>query len=301
MAIGALVLTMALLRGNAWWNEVDLHFKNNRLYKPSTVPVKVAMRGTERILTLRLQNPEEGWRDNSPLVADHGKLMHLFLIAEPGMQAFAHLHPLQSEPNVFEAPLPPCPPGEYTVYADVTHETGLEQTYVGKALIPTAPAEARRRDPDDSWWSGASAGASARDADLSGAGKMHCLNPLEAAAGQELTLRFDAVGLDGKPLPLEPYLGMWSHAVVRSRDGTVFTHLHPAGTISLTSQELFARRERGESLRKPIDVECGRPERELTFPYAFPKPGEYRVWVQVRSNGEVLTGSFDFHVLPRQS
>jgi hypothetical protein len=111
-------------------------------------------------------------------------------------------------------------------------------------------------------------------------------------------LRFEALGSDGKPLPLEPYLGMWSHAVIRSRDGTVFTHIHPAGTISLASQELFARRERGESLRAPIDVVCGRPERELTFPYAFPTPGEYRAWVQVRCNGEVLTGEFDFHVSP---
>ena len=109
-------------------------------------------------------------------------------------------------------------------------------------------------------------------------------------------LRFDALGPDGAPAPIEPYMGMWSHAAVRASDGSVFTHLHPSGTISMTAQELFARRERGEDLRKPIDVVCGRPERELVFPYMFPKAGKYRMWVQVKSGGEVVTAAFDVSV-----
>jgi hypothetical protein len=120
-------------------------------------------------------------------------------------------------------------------------------------------------------------------------------------ARKDLMLRFDVLGPDGKPAPLEPYLGMWSHAVVRAADGSVFTHLHPSGTISMTAQELFARRERGEDLRKPIDVVCGRPERELIFPYLFPKPGKYRMWVQVRSGGQILTAPFDFEILPEKT
>ena len=95
-------------------------------------------------------------------------------------------------------------------------------------------------------------------------------------------------------------MGMWSHAAVRADDGTVFTHIHPSGTISMTAQELFARREKGEDLKKPIDVMCGRPERELVFPYSFPKPGNYRMWVQAKSGGKVVTKAFDFLVVPRK-
>ena len=69
----------------------------------------------------------------------------------------------------------------------------------------------------------------------------------------------------------------------------------------MTAQELFGRRERGEDLRKPIDVLCGRPERELVFPYMFPKPGKYRMWVQVKVTGEIVTKVFDFDVRPSKA
>ena len=62
----------------------------------------------------------------------------------------------------------------------------------------------------------------------------------------------------------------------------------------MTSQQLFAKRERERS-NKPFEVVCGLPTRTdlIVFPYEFPKPGAYRVWVQVKINGQVVTGFFD--------
>ena len=32
---------------------------------------------------------------------------------------------------------------------------------------------------------------------------------------------------------------------------------------------------------------------DVSFPYAFPKSGPYRIWVQTKSEGRILTGVFD--------
>jgi hypothetical protein len=100
-------------------------------------------------------------------------------------------------------------------------------------------------------------------------------------------------------------MSMLSHAIVRRDDGSVFTHLHPAGSISVASQQVFLLRA-GEKPPRRITPEmmeqfCQPPSPELrrlpiAFPYEFPKPGRYRIWVQVKISGVVRTGVFDVDV-----
>jgi hypothetical protein len=117
-------------------------------------------------------------------------------------------------------------------------------------------------------------------------------------------LHFALHDMSGSPIPVEPYLGMAGHAIVMRRDGSVFVHLHPGGTGSMATAAAFALRDRGDttadgllrldSMRMTSEV----PQRlsEIAFPYAFPRAGAYRVWVQLRVRGGVRTAAFDVDV-----
>jgi hypothetical protein len=128
-------------------------------------------------------------------------------------------------------------------------------------------------------------------------------------AGVPAPLRFAVVDSAGSPVALEPYMGMAAHAIVVREDGGVFIHLHPMGTISAASQLTFELRTAGDSLsgtlaRRLAEADAQRTAHGLhtptsgvlSFPYAFPSEGRYRVWVQVKRDGRVLTGAFEAEV-----
>jgi hypothetical protein len=124
---------------------------------------------------------------------------------------------------------------------------------------------------------------------------------------QDARLVFAVSTPRGAAATLEPYMGMAGHLVLTRDDGAVFIHLHPAGTISLAAQETFELRQPGDTVPGALAkrlTERDRHQNEprhtiaspagaLSFPYAFPEPGNYRLWVQVKRNGRILTGVFD--------
>jgi hypothetical protein len=292
----AALFALALWGGRNWWNSVDGEARQG-IFKPFQVQTSVVPVDGRPALALRIQ--DERRADFSPLMPDHGKLMHLFLIREPRLDAFAHLHPVMKDPDHFLAALPQLPAGTYRVYADVIHESGFPQTLVDTVKIP-AGTGGPPQDPDDSWRASTPLERAAAVSDLEDGGSMVWQRgPL--VAGREAELRFEVRGPDGRPAPLEPYMGMMSHAVIvrdnRKDDGQVFVHLHPMGTVSMAAQQVFAKLEKKEEGKAvPVTMPAMNAGNTISFPYEFPRPGRYRLWVQVKTGGKVQTGVFDAEV-----
>ena len=306
MAGGAVVLVIALWGGRAWWNSEDANYGRN-MFKPLHAATRVYADGGARVLRFTID--DSAWLDRrwTPLIPDHGKLMHLFLIRDDAA-AFAHLHPVAKDSISFHATLPPLPPGRYRVYADVVHESGFAQTLVDTVAI-AAPATAwRPSDPDDAWWESRQPATVSQPQDTLADGSIMRWDSQPLLAGQDVELLFAVVGRDGRAVALEPYMGMASHAVIATPDGSVFVHLHPLGTIATASQLVFQLRQPGDTTPGTLGQRITTFEDTathaamagmapaLTFPYSFPRPGRYRMWVQVRRGGRILTGAFDLTV-----
>jgi hypothetical protein len=304
IAVTGILAALVLWGGNRWWAAEASGYSRSVLYRPFAAVASVGRQGDRRTLTLSVR--DERW--SGPVVAqsrynalmpDHGKLMHLFMVREPGLDALAHLHPIArtAAGRDFDTDLPPLPAGRYRVYGDIVHESGYAQTLVSSVdLAGDGAATAAPTDPDDSSFTGAGQPEAATAACDLGDGSRIVWErgPAPMSAGVERDLRFFVKDAAGADLPVEPYMGMAAHLMVASRDGSVFAHLHPSGSISMAAMQRFS----GETGADPHAGHMMPLEGRVAIPYAFPKAGAYRLFVQVKRGGKVMTGAFDVDARP---
>ena len=296
------ILGLVLFGGAKWWNAEDSAYRRNMYGSPAADAVFDVSDG-HRTLRLTVHDTAAFNAINSPVVPDHGKMMHLFLVSEPGMEQFAHLHPSQSDSLVFVSEVPSLPAGKYRVFGDITMENGLSLTVTNSLTLPDAKGAIAPSDTDDVVTSASPepiAGGAKQS--LDGGYSIEWTGDSVLAWGHPVELKFAIRDPSGGIASLDPYLGMAAHAVVIRDDASVFIHLHPMGTVSMAGQEVFKARDRGDTTLRgrvrsdalPAMPMTGmRMSGDLTFPYEFPKPGRYRIWVQAKPAGKVLTGIFD--------
>ena len=312
-AVTAVVLAALLFGGWTWWNGVDGGYAR-RIFRPLEAVASVRASEAGRVLRLSITDPRWSRRELSPFVPDHGKLVHLFLIGAPAMDALAHLHPTMIDSATFDAPLGDVPPGRYRFYADVVHESGYAQTLSGETDVTAGAAGDRLADADDALWLGPPAeGDSASLGDGIG---IVWDRPDTLSAGADALLTFRVTSRDGAAVELEPYLGMPAHALVSRDDGSVFVHLHAGGSFATASRDVLEAIQRGDTLPSVRPGASPRPVvmrhdtmpghlaprwrgDSLSFPFAFPAGGAYRIWVQVKHRGIVRTAAFDAVVPPK--
>jgi hypothetical protein len=348
--LGAAVVVFGVLySGNSWWNSEASYTARKMIYKPPPLDVSLEPGGK---LLLKMGNSE--WHRTQPetvmtaLMPDHGHLMHLFLIREPGMDRFYHLHPqiVPLEPGLhphrepsFEMKLPTIPAGRYQVFADVVRVSGFPDTMVAEIDLPDIPGVALTGDNSAAVSSPLSAdgarannsGDSNHTSGANGLAEKASITPDGATAtlpdGYKMIwergtapftanhfvwLRIRLETPDGKPVSdSEPYMGMAGHAEIVNSDRSVFAHIHPDGSVAMAALELTqknpatgnantnsqARTNAGGEMGA-MDMSMMPRSAEVSFPYGFPKPGKYRLFVQMKRGGTIETGVFDTQVNP---
>jgi hypothetical protein len=206
--------------------------------------------------------------------------MHLFLVRWPAMDRIAHLHPEQTATGFFETRLPSLPSGTYRVYGDIVHDSGFAETAVGDVTLPDVDGKPVSGDDAE--------GPTVFDSGYRMAWVHDESKPV--AAKQVALFSFEITGPDGKPVnDLEPYMGMGGHAEFIKEDGSVFAHVHPTGSVPMASVAVAspaAMIAMHETSIGPV----------VSFPYGVPTPGRYKIFVQLKRAGKVVTGAFDVTV-----
>jgi len=303
MSIAAVLVVTILALGNWWWNAQAADLKHTMLY--SAPPLEVHFQGNQ--LTLKMdenfwhQTRKDQW--SMSLIPDHGHLMHLFLLRVPAMDRFYHLHPEQISAGVFSAKLPAVPSGNYKVFADIVRGTGFPETMVSEINLPDVAGEPFSGDDSGANAPAFAPGQVATASPLADGGRMIWEQDGTALkAGQVGWFRFRLEDAQHKPADdLEPYMGMAGHAEFVRSDMSVFAHIHPAGSVPMVSL-MIAQKDSVVMDHRALDHSAmdhdasQKLPAEVSFPYGFPQPGDYRLFVQVKRRGVVETGVFDAHV-----
>jgi len=271
-----------ILLGNSWWGAEASNY-GRYVYKPLEGTAALGENGR---LSLTLHDP--GWiasRRLDDFVPDHDHLMHLFVVS-PTLDRFWHLHPEETGTGRFEQRLPDMPSGHYEMFADLVHATGVSETVVTQLDAPEL-----------------------RGSSLVGDDSAFQLDPTTTILWEKgkqplmpkrLTMfTFHVIDVLGQPATdLELYMGMPGHAIFVRRDRRVFAHVHPSGSAPMAALAI------GQRGLAPAGASSGEAHAHhpaalpatVSFPYGFPEPGDYRIFVQVKRSGRIVTGAFDAHV-----
>ena len=306
MAITGVVVAGILYLGRAWWGaEASTHEGYVNYGKPPAAETKLE---NGNRLVIRAKGQDAEWSNYvrmEEVIPDHNHLMHLFLFSTPGMGRMWHLHPERIAGGAFAEELPAMPAGRYQIFADIVDKDGLPWTLVGNVELPQINGAVLAGD--DSAWSGTGVRKQAEDSNVSplaDGGRMiwrRASEPLKA--NTPMNFRFSVEDKDGKPAKdIEPYMGMAGHAEFVSADLSVFAHVHPAGSVPMAALEMVRTGPAGASGELQVGMPMVMPKpnvplsSEISFPYGFPRSGEYRIFVQIKCGGQVETGVFDAHV-----
>ncbi|WP_229928378.1 FixH family protein [Kitasatospora xanthocidica] len=186
------------------------------------------------------------------------KKLHFYAI-RADLTGFQHLHPEMADDGTWTADLAALTPGAWRLYADFVPDTGPHAPELVLSRTVTVPGQ------DAPVPLPAPAGSTTVD------GYTVELTARPMAGAHQLVA---SVSRDGRPVTdLQPYLDAYAHLSAFHEGDQALAHLHPSGTV---------------------DGDHGGPT--LTFQALFAEPGDWRVFLQFRTAGQLHTAELTLHV-----
>jgi hypothetical protein len=193
---------------------------------------------------------------------EHDRELHLIVVRRD-TAVFQHLHPRKGRDGTWSLELTLREPGVYRAYADFTVD-GEQHTLATDLFVPGdfRPEPLPAPEPVDET-----------------AGLAVELAAPDLRAGRETQLEF-AVTRGGRPFEaLQPYLGAKGHLVALREGDLAYLHVHPT-----EGDEAHAHADGSQSTEAHAN--------EIAFAATFPTPGRYRLFLQVKTGGEVRTVAY---------
>lgn len=223
-------------------------------------------------LTIKKQKNETAKHKDFKVM--HGRRLHLMLL-NTDLTDYMHIHPQPEDLDgdaVYEFEVTPSKPGVYQMYADVVTADGsvnyiLPLSFTVPPGTSATPELAQNIAP----------GEIQREGFANGLTFKATMDPTPVKAGENIMLDI-TVSKDDEPYRrLEPTMQAYAHLVGFTEDLDVMIHAHPMG------EKLTSSSQRGGP--------------NLMFHLVFPKPGGYRLFLQVKSEGEDVFVPFDVNVM----
>jgi len=186
----------------------------------------------------------------------HDKLFHLLYVSHD-LEVFRHEHPVLGDDGMFRLETVFPKPAVYRLLADF-YPAGATPQMIPLTLTTAGFAQSLED----------SVGDLQADREPQRGGNLTIslrTEPAEPIAALKTLLFFELDTVEG----LQPFLGAWAHMLAVSDDLVEMMHAHPA-------------------------IADGGPLIQMNV--IFPRPGMYRIWVQVQRDGKVNTVSFTLPV-----
>lgn len=213
--------------------------------------------GAQTTLNLKVMNPDGNVQKE--FVPEQTKLMHVYVIRKDTSN-YQHLHPDLND-GVFSLPVVFGAPGPHRVFAEFVAKDSKGKKHeltLSKSLDVPGEYEPVPLPPS-------SLETTVDGYAVTFEGKMR------ARKGSGLSA---TITKDGQPVTnLEPYLGTFAHLTAFKADTLAVTHVHPQTAAS-----------------------GGNGGPALTFMTEFPESGDYRMFLQFQTAGELHTAALTYHV-----